>query len=159
VVKVRDTEIYTRSAYLANAAKRMQRTLDEGGTQRDALRREAPHYRAHEHARKGRLDSAAQVEYAARQIGVPDERGTLLGWYTNPLLNNDGECLAANGHNFYAEEGTIIGLPGSVHNNCGCYAGPVHQGAGLVNEAVANIVRFARTRPTFKLKSGKRRTA
>lgn len=159
VVRVRDAEVYARAAYLANAAKRMSRAMDAGATQREAIRREAVYYRQHEKARRGRLDAAAQVEYAGGHYGIADERGTLLGWHINPLLNNDPECVAANGHNFYAEEGTVIGLPGSVHANCGCYAGPVWEGATLVNEAVSNLVVMRRTRPTFKLKTGKRRTA
>jgi hypothetical protein len=159
IVHVRDNEVYMRAAYLANAAKRMQRSMDDGKTEREALHKEQPHYRAHERARRGRLDAAAQVEQAAAHVGYTDARGTLLGWYRNPLLNNDAECLAADGHNFYAEEGTVLGLPGSVHSGCGCYAGPPHEGAGLVNDAVSNLVVLRRTRPTFKLKTGKRRYA
>lgn len=157
VLRVRDNEIYTRAAYIANAAKRISRDLDAGRSPREAVRHEAPYYRSHERARRGRLNAAAQVEYAAQHYGIADERGTLLGWHLNPLLNNEAECIAASGHNFYVEEGTIIGLPGSVHNNCGCYAGPVWQGAELVNEAVGNVVVLRRSRPKFKLKNGKRR--
>lgn len=153
VREVRDGEVYFRAAYLANAAQRMQRSMNAGATQREALRREAPHYRAHEKARKGRLDAAAQVQFAAKTYGWKDERGTLVGWYMNPILNNEVECITANGHNFYAEEGTVIGLPGSVHNNCGCYAGTPHQGARLVNDAMENVVKFQpRAKPKFKLK-------
>lgn len=149
---VRDFDIYFRSAYLANAAQRMQKTMDEGGSPSDALRREAGYYKAHENARKGRLEAVAQVQTAARHYGERDEKGTLLGWYLDPLLHNDVECITANGHNFYAEEGTVIGLPGSVHNNCGCYAGTPHWGATLVNDVFHNVTRLPRTRPTFKLK-------
>lgn len=152
VREVRDSEVYFRAAYLANAAKRMQAALDAGATQREALRREAPYYQSHERARRGRLDSAAQVQTAARMFGASDERGTLVGWYLNPLLKNEVECITANGHNFYAEEGTVIGLPGSVHNGCGCYASQPIEGAGLVNDALHNVVKFTRSRPQFKLK-------
>lgn len=148
----RDREVYFRSAYLANAAQRLQRSLDAGATQREAMLRERQYYRAHEKARRGRLESAAQVQTAARLFGQTDERGTLVGWYLNPLLNNEVECKAANGHNFYAEEGTVIGLPGSVHANCGCYAGQPHQGAALVNDVLGNVVKFTKSRPKFKLK-------
>lgn len=154
---VRDAEVYFRAAYLANAAQRMQRSMNAGATEVEALRREAPYYQAHEKARRGRLTSAAQVQTAADIYGIHDGRGTLVGWYLNPLLNNEVECVTANGHNFYAEEGTVIGLPGSVHSNCGCYAGPPHTGATLVNDAMQNVVKFQRSRPKFKLKE--RRTA
>lgn len=153
---VRDSEVYFRAAYVANAAARMQRDMKAGLSQVEALRREAPHYLAHEKARAGRLRSAAQVQTAARMFGQSDDRGTLVGWYLNPLLNNEVECITANGHNFYAEEGTMIGLPGSVHNQCGCYAGPPIQGASLVNEVLHNVVRLRRA-PKFKMKE--RRTA
>lgn len=157
VREVRDHDIYFRAAYIANAAHRMQRSMNQGATQVEALRREAPYYRMHEEARRGRLRAAAQVQTAAKMYGQPDDRGTLVGWYLNPLLKNEVECITANGRNFYAEEGTTIGLPGSVHNRCGCYAGPPHSGAGLVNDALQNVVKLQRSRPKFKLKG--RRTA
>lgn len=153
VREVRDSEVYYRAAYLANAAKRIQTSLNGGASPKDAMRREAPYYRAHEEARRGRLRAVAQVQTAARTYGEEDDRGTLVGWYLNPLLKNEVECITANGHNFYAEEGTVIGLPGSVHNRCGCYAGPPHEGATLVNDAMKNVVAFRRTRPKFKLRS------
>lgn len=153
VRQVRDNEVYFRAAYLANAAHRMQQVMDDGATQREALRREAPYYRAHEAARRGRLTAVAQVQHAANLFGQPEARGTLVGWYLNPLLNNEVECVSANRHNFYAEEGTVIGLPGSVHNRCGCYAGPPHAGASLVNDVLSNVVKFQKkSTPKFKLK-------
>lgn len=153
----RDREVYFRAAYVANAASRLERSLREGESPREAIHDEAPNFRAHEKARRGRLRSASQVEVAARMFGQLDDRGHLVGWYLNPFLHNEVECITANGHNFYAEEGTVIGLPGSVHGNCGCYAGPPHYGATLVNDELSNVVKFQRTRPRFKLKG--RRTA
>lgn len=154
---VRDSEVYYRAAYVANAADRLQRSLNAGATQQEALRREKVYYLQHEKARRGRLDSAAQVQTAGNLFGQKDGRGTLVGWYLNPLLNNEVECRTANGHNFYVEEGTVIGLPGSVHSNCGCYAGEPHQGASLVNDVLGNVVRFTKSQPKFKLR--KARTA
>lgn len=152
----RDQEVYFRAGYLANAAKRMQAQMDDGATQQEALKREAPYYRQHEQARRSRLDSAAEVQRVANDVGIPDEHGTLCGWYLNPLLNNEAECIAANGHNFYAEDGTVIGLPGSVHNNCGCVTGPPHQGAAMVNDVLRNVVKLSRAKPRFKLKERRR---
>lgn len=157
IAAVRDHDLYYRAAYIANAAQRIQRDMNAGATEAQALNREAPYYRAHENARKGRLEAVAQVQTAARHWGMQDGRGTLLGWYLDPLLKNEIECITANGHNFYAEEGTVIGLPGAVHNNCGCYAGTPHWGAGLVNDVMKNVVAFKRSHPKFKLKE--KRTA
>lgn len=156
VRSTRDKEVYFRAAYVANAAQRMQATMDEQGDAATALKREAPYYRAHEAARKGRLEAAAQVTVAAETYGQRDDRGTLLGWYMNPLKQNEVECQTANGHNFYAEEGTVIGLPGSVHNNCGCYAGTPHEGATLVNDELSNFVRFP-VRARFHLSERRKR--
>lgn len=155
VLKVRDHDIYFRAAYVANAAKRLQASLNAGKTEVQALNAEAMNYRKHEDARRGRLRAAAQVQTAADMYGIPDERGTLVGWNLNPLLKNEVECITANGHNFYAEEGTVIGLPGSVHNKCGCYAGPPYEGATLVNDAMKNVVKFQRSKPKFKLKASR----
>lgn len=155
VRRIRDHEVFYRAAYLANAAHRLQRSMNSGASQRQALRQERAYYHLHEEARKGRLHAAAQVQRAADLFGIPDDRGTLIGWYLNPLLHNEVECITANGNNFYAEEGTVIGLPGSVHNRCGCYAGPPIEGAGMVNDAVKKIAVFTRSRPKFKLKGRK----
>lgn len=148
----RDREVYFRAAYVANAAKRIQIDLSAGEPIRVALQHEAPYFRLHEKARKERLETTSQVQAAADMFGVPDERGTLVGWYNNPVLNTETECALANGHNFYAEEGTIIGYPGSVHPNCGCYAGPPIEGAGLVDDALLGHVEFRPSKPRFKLK-------
>lgn len=159
IKEVRDTEVYFRAAYLANAAQRMQRSLDAGATQNEALQREAPFYQLHEKARRGRLDSVAQVQRAAGTYGAPDPAGggTMVGWYLNPLLNNEAECIAANGHNFIAEDSTVIGYPGSVHPNCGCYAGSPWPGAGMVNDVLSNVIKLQKTaKPKFKLKERRR---
>ena len=148
VLEVRDDEIFFRAAYLANAAKRISDELEAGKPFRVALSDEALYYRQHEKARNGRQKSAAQVQTVANVFGP------ILGWYLNPFLNNEAECIAANGHNFDAREGTVIGLPGSVHANCGCYAGPMHDGASMVNDVLSNVVKFQRrARPKFKIKT------
>lgn len=153
VREVRDTEVYYRAAYIINAAKRVQKAIDDGQDFREALRRENVYYQGHERARRARLDAVAQVQDTAHWFGIPTPEGTLVGWYLNPLLNNDTECILANGRNFIAENGTAIGLPGSVHPGCGCYAGPPHTGAGLVNDALRGVrVLHGRKARPFKLK-------
>jgi len=134
--EVRDHELFYRAQYLVAASQRIEGSLRHGETIHAALADESLNYRRHEQARKGRSKAAAQVVTASRVYGP------LLGWYLNPLLNNDPECIAANGHNFYAEQGTAIGLPGSVHPQCGCYAGPPIQGAAMVNDVLGNVIRF-----------------
>lgn len=151
--EVRDDDVYFRAAYLANAALRMQTAVDDGATKREALAKERNYYQMHEEARKGRLRAVAQVSTAAEFYGP------LVGWYLNPLKNNEAECIAANGHNFYAEQGTVIGLPGSVHNRCGCYAGPPWEGAAMVDDVFANLRSLRPTGSTAKFKLRESRTA
>lgn len=137
----RDREALYRGAYLLKAAERVQQAVNAGTPIKVALNRESRFYVAHEKARRGRLESVARTQKVAAAYGeqVKDPNGanrTLVGWYLNPLLNNDPECVTANEHNFYAEEGTMIGFPGAVHLGCGCVAGPPIAGAGMVNDAL-----------------------
>lgn len=142
VQRVRDLEVYSRAQFVVNSATRLQRAVDEGRDLRAAIATERRYAAQHEAARRGRLVAAAQVQSAANTYGWTLPEGTLVGWYLNPLLNNDEECIAAAGHNFIAEQGTTIGLPGSVHPNCGCFAGPPHPGARMVNVVVSKIKHF-----------------
>lgn len=143
----RTKEVAFRAAYIMNASKRIQADLSKHKPIKVALAEESLNYRRHESARKGRLSAAARVQESA------DRFGPLLGWYLNPLLNNEIECITANGHNFYADEGTLIGLPGAVHPNCGCKAGPPIAGAGLVNDAVSAIIRHVPAKRLVRLRS------
>jgi hypothetical protein len=153
IVKVKDRDLHFRAAYVCNAALRVQRHMDDGESLTEALSDERRFFAMHEQARKGRLKSAAQVQTAAQFFGREEHDGTLVGWYLNPLLNNEAECIAANGHNFYAEHGTVIGLPGSVHNGCGCYAGPPWEGAAMVDEVFRNLTALKPvSHAKFKLK-------
>jgi hypothetical protein len=124
-------EVLYRAAYIARAAARVQTDVHEGTPLHEALAREVKVFRTHEAARRNRLDAATKVGIAANRFGP------LLGWYLDPVLNNEPECIAANGHNFYAAESTVIGDPGAVHRFCGCTAGPPIPGASMVNEAIA----------------------
>ncbi len=148
--KVAADELYFRAAYLIRAAHRIQADLDNGLSIREAVARERRYYEAHEKARKQRLLAARKVAVAHAWFGP------LLGWYLNPLLNNEAECIAANGHNFDALVGTVIGLPGSVHAGCGCYPGPPWEGAGMVDDAVRNHIVHVSAR---KLQPLRRRKA
>lgn len=160
----RDREALYRGAYLLKAAERVQASVDSGKSLKEALNAESRFYNAHEAARKARLQAVTHTQRVAMRFGAPvDVQGahrTLVGWYLNPLLKNDPECIAANGHNFYAEEGTVIGFPGAVHLNCGCTAGPPIDGASMVNDALRGVVTLGHVsnKPTYTL-SRKRKTA
>jgi len=136
VKAVRNDDLYFRAAYVVRAARRINvRVTTEGMSWREAIGAEKPNYDAHVRARKRRLDVAAKVALAEQLFGP------LLGWYRNELLDSDADCIAADGHNFHADQIPIIGYPGSVHPNCGCQPGPPHADAGLVDDAVASLVR------------------
>lgn len=124
-------EIFYRAAYLLNAAHRVEKDTRGGENLQEAVRDELPNFRLHEAARAARLQNAVGIAWRSNRFG------RLLGWYLNPLLDNERECITASGHNFYADEGTVIGYPGAVHPRCGCNAGPPIAGAGLVNDALA----------------------
>jgi hypothetical protein len=144
VTRTRNDDLYFRAAYVVRAARRIQTRVDgDGKSLREAIAEERPNYVAHLTARRRRLDVAARVATAEVMFGP------LLGWYRNPLLDSDADCIAADGHNFYAEQIPVIGYPGSVHPNCGCTPGPPHEDAGLVDDAVASLVRTRATVPTI----------
>lgn len=131
---VANEEMYYRAAYILNAAYRIQKKLNQGEPIRAVLTEENFNYRLHKSAQANRIKAATNVARAASLFGP------LLGWYLNPLLNNESECIAADGNNFHFDKVPVIGLPGSVHSNCGCKAGPPHEGAGMVDDAVRHLV-------------------
>lgn len=142
--QVAQSDVYFRSAYILNASRRINASLRSGKSVRSAVGRESQFYRQHENARANRLRAATASQRASEQFGP------LLGWYHNPLLNNEAECLAASGNNYYPAQGTVIGLPGAVHMNCGCYGGPPHENGQMVNDVLS---QFRGTAPKkFKLK-------
>jgi hypothetical protein len=157
----RDREALYRGAYLLKASERVQAAVNDGKPLRQALNEESRFYNAHEAARRARLDSVTETQRAASTSGTPmkDSRGasrTLVGWYRDPAKQNDPECLAADGHNFYAEEGTIIGFPGGVHIGCGCSAGPAHEAGGMVNDVLRGAVPLEHIaeRPRYSVARG-----
>lgn len=131
-------DLYYRAAFVVMSSQRIQKGLDAGVPLAKSISDEARNHLSHESARRNRLDTAAQVARAATLFGP------LLGWYRDPFRNSEPECIAADGHNFYAEQGTIIGLPGAVHPHCACHAGPPIDGAGMVNDAVRHLIVHVR---------------
>lgn len=135
-------ELYYRAAFVVNASRRIWQELRDRKPTTEIIATERRYYDMHEQARRQRLDAASQI------AGAVAEHGNLLGWYLDPELNNEIECVRANGNNFYANRPPIIGLPGMVHARCGCFAGAPHFGGGMVDDAVADIVRLeGRTTP------------
>lgn len=133
-------ELYYRAAYVVAAAHRIQRGLKATTPIRTVLADESTNYRRHEQARTQRRAAAERTARAAQIFG------DVLGWYLNPALNNEAECIAASGNNFHADTMPIIGWPGAVHMFCGCYASVPHENAGWVNDAVALHVTHAGAR-------------
>lgn len=123
-------ELYFRAAYIIAASKRISQDVADGQTLGSAISAETPYFTAHELARRGRLNAAARVGLAASKYG------DLLGWYRDPDSNTEVECALANGNNFYASRGTVIGLPGTVHPKCACFGGPAHEFGEMVNDVV-----------------------
>jgi hypothetical protein len=157
----RDREALYRGAYLLKASARMQAAVDKGVPLRDVLQQESVYYNGHEAARRARLDSVTRAQREARSVGTPmkDPHGanrTLVGWYRDPSKNNDPECLAADGNNFYAEEGTMIGFPGGVHLGCGCSTGPAHADGAMVNDILRGAVPLEHIaeRPRYSVARG-----
>ncbi len=150
-------ELSYRAAFIINTARRMQTTLNTVADQefpdaarqlvKIALRDQSVLYQKHESARRNRLDAAAQSGKMAEFLG-----SDLVGWYLNPALNNESECIAADGNNYYASQGTVLGWPGAVHPNCGCTSGPAHENGGMVNDAVNHMMSPGTVQKVFKLK-------
>lgn len=131
-----NNDLYFRAAYVVAASTRVQREIDLGTKPLPViLADESLNYRRHEAARNQRMKATRRTAVAAGLFGP------VLGWYLNPLLNNEIECITANGNNFRADEPPKIGLPGVVHVGCGCYAGQPHAGAGWVNDAIDSLVK------------------
>lgn len=131
VREVRDAELYYRAAYVVAASQRLNADLKKRLPLRQALAKEKIYQRQHEKARRNRQETATQIQALAKR------HGELLGWYRDPASeHSESECRDADGHNFLAAEGTVIGFPGSVHPHCHCVAGPPHIGGGMVNDHV-----------------------
>lgn len=116
------------ATYLASALERLRK----GG--QDAMRREKTYLAAHVAAQKKRDIARVQSQRQARKSG------RLIGWYTSEDDKTTPDCRAADGCNFYANQGTVIGFPGAAHPNCRCRPGPPHEGGRMVNEAVRAAV-------------------
>lgn len=123
-----------RAAYVVAAIRRVWGSVKHGDSLQTALAREKPFYLAHVRASRNRQLAAAQV------LGEKQKHGDLLGWYAQMDGRTSPGCAVANGHNFSARRGTVLGLPGAAHPTCRCTAGPPHWNVGTVNAALASHV-------------------
>jgi hypothetical protein len=121
-----------RAQFLVAAARRMsadQKAARSAGKSWDVfagISRERRYYGQHMMAMWGRMNAAAQVDSAAMTHGM------LLGWHTVLDRRTSPECIAANRHNFWADDPPAIGYPGAVHPYCRCWPGAPFPGAPLV---------------------------
>jgi hypothetical protein len=124
-------DLYYRAAYVVAASHRLQKQMnanDETTPSPIELAAESLNYRRHLAARKTRLQAAMKTTRAAQLFGP------ILGWYLNLMLNNERECIAANGNNFRIDEIPAIGIPGNVH--VGCVPGSTLVGASAGHSAM-----------------------
>jgi len=124
-----------RAQFVVSAAQRIgadliaarSRNQSVGEALLAAVQRERRYYGQHLLAIWNRSKAGAQTDTAALTYG------NLLGWHAH---KQDGkispECLAANGHNFYADHMPLIGYPGAVHPHCRCQPGSPFPGARLL---------------------------
>jgi hypothetical protein len=124
-----------RAQFVLSAGKRLAGDIKQARAQGkpvgqallDGLARERKYYNLHTAAMWNRATAAGKVDMAAV------EHGRLLGWYTIRDKRTTKECLAADKHNFYADQMPDIGWPGAgPHPNCRCFAGSPWPGAPLL---------------------------
>lgn len=146
-------ELYFRAAYILRAAYRIQKKYNAGMSLKAALLAEEKNYKLHQQARQSRTKAALSVAKAYQLYGP------VLGWYLNPLLNNEAACIAASGNNFRADTMPLIGFPGLVHPHCGCYAGQPHSDGGWVDDAVTGKFKKVKASKMLRLQKPRERKA
>lgn len=138
-----------RAQFVIAAARRVHQALIEarsadrplGQALADALAAERRYYGQHLVAMWARNKAAAAIDSAAML------HGRLLGWNTVLTPTTTPECLAANRHNFLADQMPPIGWPGLAHPGCRCYPGPPFPGAPMVGSRAP--ARISRQEPVY----------
>jgi hypothetical protein len=92
----------------------------------DTAQAEQRYYGQHLVAMWARNKAAAAIDSAAML------HGRLLGWNTVLTPTTTPECLAADRHNFLADQMPPIGWPGLAHAGCRCWPGAPFPGAPMV---------------------------
>jgi hypothetical protein len=117
-------------AFLILGAQRIQSAMSKGVPTEQAVVTEATYDKMHDKANAARTRATAQAKSVVRS------QGPIVGWYAHYDSKTSPECRLANGNNFDAMEGTLIGYPGSVHPYCRCWTGPPHANGQWVNDVV-----------------------
>jgi hypothetical protein len=117
-------------AFALTGARRLSDKASTGRSFSEAASAEQSYNVQHEAANKVR----AEAIVAAKQ--QKSLTGPLVGWYAHSDVKTSPACRLANGHNFDALRGTLIGYPGSVHPHCRCEVGPPHPDGQFVDDVI-----------------------
>jgi hypothetical protein len=125
---VRRAQFVIASARRVHAAAVAARSEDRpiGQAIMDAASDERRYYGQHLVAMWARNRAAAAIDSASMMYG------RLLSWNTVITPTTTRECLAANRHNFLADQMPSIGWPGLAHPGCRCWPGAPVPGAPMV---------------------------
>lgn len=123
-----------RTQFLIASARRVSQAMVEarsadrplGQALADAASAERRYYGQHLVAMWGRNQAAARIDSASMMYG------RLIGWNTVITPTTTAECLAADRHNFLADQMPPIGWPGMAHPGCRCWPGAPFPGAPMV---------------------------
>jgi hypothetical protein len=112
--------------FVANSARRIAERVNAGKDPEDAIRPERTYVDQRERARRARRDAADKVDAATKTPGNLVVNGrTVLGWAAHGDDKTTWECVAADGHWFYADRPPVIGYPGMPHGGtCRCWPIP-----------------------------------
>jgi SPP1 gp7 family putative phage head morphogenesis protein len=113
-------------AYLIASSRRITKAMSSGNSLATAAAPEVQYNKQHKEANAVRNDAIKQTK----------SQGTIVGWYAHYDSKTSPACRLANGNNFDAMEGTVIGYPGSVHPHCRCFAGPAHPNGQWVDDVL-----------------------
>jgi hypothetical protein len=126
-----------RAQFVIASCRRVTQALTEARSRNQplgqalagAISAERRYYGQHLMAMWARSKAAAAIDSAAML------HGRLLGWNTVITPTTTPECLAADRHNFLADQMPPIGWPGLAHPGCRCYPGAPFPGAPLVGSS------------------------
>jgi hypothetical protein len=126
--------------FLLNSARRMQERRRLGKPPVEVVKPERQYLEQRERARAKRRAAAEAVDNAVTPRSVKVNNRPVLMWRAHPDDKTTWECVAADGHWFYADKPPFIGYPGMPHGGtCRCWpaqATPMSLALGTVDEAV-----------------------
>jgi len=117
-------------AFLINAARRITDQMAKGKTVDEAGQVQKSYNKQHVVANRVRNQTMQEAEKAMVR------HGPLVGWYAHYDTKTSPACRIANGNNFDAMVGTVIGYPGSVHPHCRCKVGPPFPNGQMVDDVL-----------------------